>query len=69
MILRLRYTPTTQQFSVDPCPGIVVNRARSFSSGDVEIDFDFMAVQDSKPWMPTLTEEVDVPEKKAKRSR
>jgi hypothetical protein len=40
MILRLRWDPKTSRFTADPCPGIVVNRARSFAWGGVEIDFD-----------------------------
>jgi hypothetical protein len=69
MILRLRYIPTTQRFSCDPCPSIVVNKARSFSNGDVEIDFTVLAPETIDPWAPKPIEAVVVLEKKAKRSR
>jgi hypothetical protein len=40
MILNLLYEKTTQKFVAEPCPGIIVNRTRSFSNGNVQIDFD-----------------------------
>ena len=79
MILRLRMDAKTSRLTADPCPGITVNRARGFSGGDVEIDFDFAALQGSKPhpmpmpaekvYVPRPADTAYVPEKHVKRSK